>query len=112
MLPNPYLIAGALVAILAAYGVGRYDGSRMEKASHLSAEQRAQEAYDAALRATADQISKISIRNTTIRQQAEVIVREKPVYSECRHDPSGLQSVNQALVPAGDSSLPATDAAH
>ena len=111
MLANPYLIAGTLVAILAAYGVGRYDGSRMEQASHLSAEQRARVAYDAALLATADQIAKINIRNTTIRQQAEVIVREKPVYSECRNDPLGMQSINQALVPAGDSSLPATDAA-
>lgn len=110
MLPNPYLIAGALAAILAAYGVGRYDGSRMEKASHLSAEQRAQEAYDAALRATADQIAKINIRNTTIRQQAETVIREVPAYS-CVHDPRGMQSINQALVPAGDSSLPATDAA-
>lgn len=111
MLANPYVILGLVAAFVCAYGLGRYDGSRLEEQAQLTAQQRAQDAYDAAMRATADQISKISIRNTTIRQQAEVIVREKPVYSECRHSADGLQSVNQALVPAGDSSLPATDTA-
>lgn len=103
---NPYFIVAALLGLLAAYGAGRADGTRVERAKHLTAVETARDATDAALRVTADAIAKIEVRNVTIRQQAETIVREVPVYQQCRHDPSGLRLVNEALTGTGPTGTP------
>jgi hypothetical protein len=49
-------------------------------------------------------IGEIEVRNVTIRQRAETITREVPVYTQCVHDPRGLQAVNSALAPPGSDS--------
>jgi Tfp pilus assembly protein PilO len=58
-------------------------------------------------------IGEIEVRNVTIRQRAETVVREVPVYTECRHDPRGLQTVNSALAEPGSDRgiVPAADPA-
>jgi hypothetical protein len=70
---------------------------------------------DAAIAAASEAISKIEVRNVTVRQKAETITREVPVYRDCRHDGDGLRLVNQALTdtaePAAGTQLPAADAA-
>jgi hypothetical protein len=103
---NPYFILAALLALVAAYGGGRADGTRIERAKHLTAVETARDARDAALQVTADAIAKIEVRNVTIRQQAETIVREVPVYQQCRHDPDGLRLVNEAISGAGPTGAP------
>lgn len=105
---NPYLGAGLLIALIAAYGTGRYDGARLERESVLSSEKAAEVAYDAAMKATAEQLSNLTITNTTIRQKAEVIVRENTIYRECKHTLDGLQSINTAITgkSTGNSKLP------
>lgn len=111
---SPYVGAGILIALVAAYGTGRYDGARLEREGQQRSEKAAQVAYDAAMKATAEQLGKLTITNTTIRQKAEVIVRENTIYRECRHTPDGVQSINAALSgkPISDSQLPRTDAAN
>lgn len=105
---SPYVGAGILIALVAAYGTGRYDGARLERESVLSSEKAAQVAYDAAMKATAEQLANLTINNTTIRQKAEVIVRENTIYRECKHTPDGLQSINTAITgkSVSDSKLP------
>jgi hypothetical protein len=62
---------------------------------------------DAALAATADAIAKMEIKYVTVRQKAETVVREVPVYRDCTHSDDGLRLVNEALrEPAGSGELP------
>ena len=105
---NPYVILGFVAVVIGAYGLGRYDGVTIERESHQAQLIAAQKATDAALDVTAKAIASIRVKNTTIRQQAETIIRENTTYAECRHTPDGLQSVNQALKPADTGVVPGT----
>ena len=57
----------------------------------------AQEVFDAAIRGTAQEIAKIEIVNTTIREELEREVRYETRYLECRHDDDTLRLLNTAL---------------
>lgn len=111
--PLPWLLLALLVAVIGAGGVGYWQGGK-HKANEIAAqEQRDQEKRQEVLDAVADAVSKIEIRNVTIRQKAETITREVPVYRDCRHDPDGLRLINEALTgvavaPGGELSSPAT----
>lgn len=116
---NPYAILAVLVLALVSHGAVGYKAYRMgenaciaEHAKLLSIELRTR---DAALAAAAEAIQGIEVRNVTIRQKAETITREVPVYRDCRHTADGLRLVNQALSdaeePATGGELPATDPA-
>lgn len=52
---------------------------------------------DAALAVTSEAIAQIEVKNVTIRQKAETITREVPVYTDCKHDAAGLRLINEAL---------------
>lgn len=108
MLINPYTAAVALILLIATYGYGRYDGARLEREGQQRSEKSAQVAYDNAMKATAEQLANITITNTTIRQKAEVIVRENTVYRDCVNTDDGMRLINEALTgkPVGDSKLP------
>lgn len=113
---SPYAAFGVALAFVAAYGVGRLDGSRLER----SEQDRAALAVEAAARegreATAKAISSIRVQNTTIQQRLEREVRREPVYSDpgCRLTPGGLRDLNEALTGtgaiAGGGGVPASDA--
>ena len=100
MIANPWLALAAVVALSGAYAYGRYDGRQLELATQYRESRAAEVSRDAALKGAAEAISKIEVRNVTIRQQAETITREVPVYRECRHDPRGMRMVNEALAGA------------
>jgi hypothetical protein len=57
-----------------------YVGQRFEAGAERKAEDRARETRDIALEATAQEIAKISVKNTTIRQQAEKEIIREPQY--------------------------------
>lgn len=107
----PWLILAFLVLLGGAGATGYWKGSQ-HTADQIAA-QAAREAAlvqttrDTAAMAAAEQISKIEVRNTTIRQKAEVITREVPVYSECRNDPRTLSLLNDALAPGAAEEKPA-----
>lgn len=103
--PLPWMILGFVLAIAGAGASGYWQGSK-----HTADQIAAQAARDAALvektretaqAAAAQEISKIEVKNVTIRQKAETITREVPVYGDCRHDPRTLGLLNDALAPAG-----------
>lgn len=118
----PWLILAVVALVGASGATGYWQGSKHTE--NQIAAQAAREAAlvdktrEAATQAAAEQISKIEVRNTTIRQKAEVITREVPVYGDCRHDPRTLGLLNDALAPgaaeaqpADRGKLPAADAA-
>lgn len=111
---NPYLIlAGSLafcVAVGGSYVKGRADGKAIEEAAVAREERIATASREAAMKAAAEAIAGIEVKNVTIRQTLEKEIHEKPVYRDCRHSPDGLRSINDALsgaVRAGGGELPA-----
>src|SRR5690606_16554302 len=116
---NPYLILvivlGWGVSVGGAFFFGAGVGRDGEIAKQAAIEDIRRETRQAAQEGAANAISKIKITNTTIRGRTETIVREKPVYADCRHDPAGLLNINEALtgkaIPAGGGKLPGIDAA-
>ena len=101
MIGLPQLAVAAAIGVLLAgaggYVAGRADGRKLEAAEHREVEAAIAEARDALAAVAAEKISEIEVRNVTIRQKAETITREVPVYRDCRHDPDGLRLVNAAL---------------
>ena len=125
MIPTPFLpwlILAVTLLVGAAGATGYWQGSK-----HTADQIAAQAAREAALvektretaaQAAAEQIAKIEVKNTTIRQKAEVITREVPIYGTCRHDPRTYGLLNDALEPGaaearptGSGKLPAADPA-
>jgi cell division protein FtsX len=118
----PWLILAVTLLVGAAGATGYWQGSK-----HTADQIAAQAAREAALvektretaaQAAAEQIAKIEVKNVTIRQKAETITREVPVYGDCRHDPRTLGLLNDALAPGAAPAespdrgkLPAPDAA-
>lgn len=114
------ILAAIVIALIAGSGIGGYvagrsDGRALEAAEHAKVEDAIRKATDEVVRKTAEQISKIEVRNVTIRQKAETVTREIPVYRDCQHDPDGLRLINEALAPGAEpvagGELPRTDAA-
>ena len=120
-LPLPWVLLAVVLLVGASGATGYWQGSK-HTADQIAA-QAAREAAlvektrEAAQQAAATEISKIEVKQTTIRQKAEVITREIPVYGSCRHDPRTLGLLNESLAPgaapqpAGDGKLPRPDAA-
>ena len=94
---NPWLLLAGLLTILASFGIGYVKGSSDSEASHDSQELMVAKVAEKAQQAAAQEIAKIEIRHTTIRQKVQREIAERPVYRECNHSPDGLRLVNQAL---------------
>lgn len=111
---NPYVLLGAALLALAAYGAGRWDGGRLKEGE----QDRTQLAIEAAARdareSTAKAIASIRVQNTTIQQRLEKEVRSEPVYRDCRLTPAGVRDINEALTGSGQvadpGGVPASDA--
>lgn len=115
MLANPYVLLAIVLGLVASHGVVGYKayhaGQNQVIAETAKLEDVEQRTRAAALTVTSEAISKIEVRNVTVRQKAETITRERLVYTECQHDPDGLRLVNEALrdgpEPVADGKLPA-----
>ena len=99
------LIAGGLVlatigVLYGTFHVGERTGRDGCKAATAREEHIAQVATDAANDAAARAIAGIQVKHTTIRQEVQREIRERPVYRDCRHPDGQLQRLNSAL--AGD----------
>lgn len=86
---NARLILVAVLSVGVASASGYYYGVKHTNNAHakirLKEQQIEQRVYDAALRATSEEIAKIKITNTTIRRELEREVRKEPVYLDCKH---------------------------
>lgn len=88
---NPWLIL-VIVLALAGVGTGAYIKGGTDTSNRIEArvarEARIhQDAYDAALRGTAEIIIKTEAAHTAIQQKAREIIREVPIYRSCESDP-------------------------
>lgn len=116
---NPYLIAGAVLAWSVSVGGAFFYGTGVGKDREVARQSEILQAiadtrYQAE-QGAANAIAQIKITNTTIRGKTETIVRENVRYLECRHDPDGVQVINDALANrsqrTGGRQLPGADAA-
>jgi hypothetical protein len=95
---NPYAILAALVlwasSVVAAgwwaYGTGRDH----ELATQAREDHAAQVSRDAAAQAAAKAIAAIEVKNVTIRQPLETIVRTEQVFRDCRSGPDAVRLLN------------------
>lgn len=107
------LVVGGVAAMLAGtYWEGQRSARKACQAEQLARESAARDAADVAARTAAEAISRIEVKHVTIRQSSEQIIREVPVYAECRHDARVVRDIDEARTgaraePAGDSQLPA-----
>ena len=116
---NPYILLGgvvaAILALSGAYLQGRSDGRDGCQAAQARDEHVAQVASIAAAASAAEAISKIEVKNATIRQTLEREVIEKPVYRDCRSGPDAVRVFNAGIAasPAASGAdpgqLPAAD---
>jgi hypothetical protein len=97
---------GASVAGAFFYGEGV--GKDSEIATQAREDKVALVASAAAASAAANAISKLEVKHAVIRQKADTIIREVPVYRDCLNDNRVLDAINQArgFEPAGSSVVP------
>lgn len=107
---NQLAVAGVAAAVIAASAFGA--GVRWQRGAEALAERVAEKAATSATNAAVEQIKAIEVKNVTIRQTAETITREVPVFSECRAGERMLGLVNEALAaPGAAAGVPAAGAA-
>lgn len=111
---NPYAILGGVLLLIATHGATAWwfhgAGHDSVIADQAEVEAIRQSTIKAADEGTARALSKLEIKHVTIKQQAQTVVREVPVYSDCRHDKRMLNAINAALTgdePIGDGVVPA-----
>ena len=113
MIPLSWLLGG--VAVVAAFAAGWKVNEWRNDSADLKAEQVAEKAATAATEAAVKAIQGIEVKYVTIKQNAETVLREVPVYRECMHDPRGMQAVNDALAGGqpvgGEARVPGSDTA-
>lgn len=114
MIPLPFLpwLILAVTLLVGAAGAGGYWQGSKHKADEIAAQEARESALvlkatEAATLAAAEAISKIEVKNVTIRQKAETITREVPVYRDCHHTPDALGLLNDALAPGAAQTQPA-----
>jgi hypothetical protein len=114
---NQYVLAGIAAIVLAAgaFTAGWRVNSWRHDSQQLAIQEAADKAGKAATSAAVTAIEGIQVKYVTIKQQAETVTREVPVYRDCTHDPRGLQAINQALAGgesgSGAAVVPAADPA-
>lgn len=105
---NAYILAAAVV--LSGLG-GFFMGERLKQGEWDASIVTAQTERGEALKAAAQAIAAIDVKQQTIRERVIRETVEKPVYRDCRHDADGLRDINAALSESADPvELPASDA--
>lgn len=109
MIPLPWLLGGAVIAILGALGAGYKLGSDVTEGRFLKAAEARQSALERRRGTRAAKVAVITVQGSTIQEKVRVQTVEVPVYRECRATPDVVLGINAALVgtgPAGDRELP------
>lgn len=100
MLAIKKMLSGAVwcvvaLALGAALGLGA--GIQWEQGRQAKTDVKIEEIRKAIAIDTAKAISKIEVRNTTIRQEIQREIHKEPVYIDCNHTDVGMRLVNEAL---------------
>lgn len=91
--------AAALILTAGAATAGWKAANWRNDSQALAVEKATQKASDAATTAAVTAIKGIEVKYVTIRQNAETVTREVPVYRDgtCNHDPRMRDAINSAL---------------
>ena len=105
------VIAGLAAAAAGAWGVAYRAGRDACRADRAEQEALIREAVSAANEATAAAISRIQVRNTTIRQEVASVIERETVYRDCTHADGVRDAINRALAgsESDPGSVPATN---
>lgn len=117
---SPYTPLACALAALGLAGAAGWQGYQFGKDSVIAAQaseaKLIEQAGKAAQTAAAEEIAKIRVTQTTIRQQAEKEIIREPLYMDCRHPEPVRRLLDAALTqssagaePAGDRELPEPD---
>lgn len=110
---GPYsILAGVAVwagTLFAAYKIGQ----DVEYAAQAREDAAVTLASNAAASAAANAISRLEVHRVEITSKAQTVVREVPVYVDCKHSPGMLDHINAARgIAAGGGKLPDAGADH
>lgn len=98
---NPYGILAVVVlwgaSVAGSFFYGQGIGKDGEIAAQAKIDKAVTDTREAARLGAADEIAKIKVRNTTVQGKTETIIRDNPVYRDCRHDDTGVRLINEAL---------------
>jgi dihydrodipicolinate reductase len=95
--------------LFAAYKIGQ----DVEYAAQAREDAAVALASNAAASAAAHAISKLEVQRVTITSKAQTVVREVPVYVDCKHPAGMLDNINAARgIAPGGGKLPASGADH
>lgn len=87
-------IAGAL---LYGYNTGHTAGTDAELNRQVEIKQAIEETRELARQGAASEIANIKVQSTTIQGKVTTLVRDNPVYVDCKHDAVGMRLINEAL---------------
>ncbi len=107
---NPWILLGVVLAF-AGVGTGAYLKGGADTRNRIEAQAARevrvhQEAYDAALRGTAQIIVKTEAVHSGIQQKAREIIREVPIYRDCESDPRVSRLLDDARANRASSVTP------
>ncbi len=102
---NPTVILAVMSAISISGGLGYCHGVSTTENSIAAdiarEEQLAQRIFEETIAATASEISKIEIINTTIKQKVEREIRTEKIYLDCKHTGDTFRLLNAILTGEG-----------
>jgi hypothetical protein len=104
VIPQAYLAGAAALSLAAGGLVTGWKAANWRRDSQaLAIEQAAKKAGESATQAAVTAIKGIEVKYVTIRQNAETVTREVPVYRDgtCNHDPRMRDAINAALAGPG-----------
>lgn len=91
------IVAGILIALGLAFGAGYSVKATECENTALLIEKASLQASNRATEASTKAIAKIRTTQTTIKQEVQREIIEKPVYRDCLHDDGVVRNINSAL---------------
>lgn len=115
---NPWVLLGLVVAWCASVGgaffYGQGIGRDGEIAGQAKIKQAIEDTREQAQQGAAQAIARIEVKNVTINRKLETVVRENPVFRDCRSGADSMRLFNSGIPgytePAGGGIVPAKDA--
>ena len=105
------LVWVASIVVSHLYGIRVGSTNEVNKANEIKAA--IEDARTKMQEAAADEIAKITVRNTTIQGRVQTIIKDNPVYRDCNHDDATIRMLNETITGSGskpsESGLPATN---
>lgn len=86
-----------VVSLAGSFWLGTTVGKNSEIARVTELKEVVVATREDAKQGAADAIAKIQIRNTTVQGRVQTIIKDNPVYGDCKHNPDALRLLNEAL---------------